>query len=139
MIIGPGKYSKDPTIQPDGIAITWGKDLIEEKGGLFAFIRFFLKEMQNEETIWLQRSKNKPQHEVLYVYVIVCNQIKYRLNYVGYESGATIINNGAGDGSWSSRQHIEWPRILMAGPVITAPYKMEQRGFQGFRYTVKLF
>lgn len=139
MIIAPGKYSKDPSIMPEGIAITWGKDLIEEKGGLFAFIRYFLKAMEEEETIWLQRCKNAPRHDVIYVYIIVCNQIKYRLNFVGYERGTTVINNGAGDGSWSSSQEISWPRIQMAGPVVHAPYKMPQKGFQGFRYTTKLF
>jgi len=29
--------------------------------------------------------------------------------------------------------------LILAGPVVKAPEGMDQKGFQGFRYTIKLF
>jgi len=137
MITAQG-YSKDPSILPEGIAVTWGKDLIKEKGGLLAFIRYFEKEMNTEDGRWLQKCKNAPKYDIIYVYVIVCNQVRYRLVYGGYEKGQTTIHNGDGV-SWSSKEVITWPRIILAGPFVKAPFKIKRSGFQGFRYTTKLF
>jgi hypothetical protein len=131
-------YSKDSGLLPEGIAITWGKDLIQEKGGLFSFIRFFEKSMRDENQVWLQKCKNRPVHDIIYVYIIVCNQVRYRLFYAGHESGVTNIANGDGH-SWSSREVIRWPRLICAGPFVKAPFKIHRSGFQGFRYTTKLF
>jgi len=137
MITATG-YSKDPSIMPEGIAVTWGKDLIVEKGGLLAFIRYFEKTMISEDGRWLQKCKNAPTRDIIYVYIIVCNQVRYRLLYGGHQSGETTIHNGDGH-SWSSRQIIRWPRIVLAGPFVKAPFKIKRSGFQGFRYTTKLF
>lgn len=139
-MITPDGYSKDPNIIPEGIVMTWGKDLIEEKGGLLAFIRHFEKEMASQDGLWLQKCKNKPKNDgrLLYVYVIVCNQLKYRLYYGGYETGSVQITNGNGV-SWSARSVVSWPRVLMVGPFTKAPRKIKLSGFQGFRYCTKLF
>lgn len=131
-------YSKDIGIMPDGIAVTWGKDLIEEKGGLLSFIRYFEKIMNDDSNVWLQKCRNKPTMDIVYVYIIVCNQVRYRLFYAGHESGQAEISNGDGR-SWSSSSIVTWPRIICAGPFTKAPYKIIRKGFQGFRYTTKLF
>lgn len=124
---------------PVGIILTWGKDFIKEKGGLLAFVRFFEKTLADGESYWIQKCKNKPKHDdLLYVYIIVCGQVKYRLYYGGYETGTTAVNNGDGH-SWSSRSIISWPRVVMAGPIVKAPTKIYMKGFQGFRYTQELF
>lgn len=122
----------------EGIAITWGKDLIAEKGGLLSFIRYFEFSMHDEESRWIQRCKNRPQLDVNYVYIIVHNQVRYRLYYAGWETGETEIHNGDGH-SWSKSAIISWPRIVACGPFVKAPYKIIKPGFQGFRYTTKLF
>lgn len=131
-------YSKDPSIMPEGIAVTWGKDLIQEKGGLLAFIRYFEKTMNTENDHWLQKCKNAPKHDIIYVYIIVCNQVRYRLYYGGHRTCTATIHNGDGH-SWSSREVISWPHIVLAGPFVKAPFKIHRSGFQGFRYTTKLF
>jgi hypothetical protein len=124
---------------PIGIMVTWGKDMIQEKGGLLAFIRYFEQTMQEEDSLWLQKSKNRPAQDISIVYIVVCNQVRYKLFYGGYQTGETTIHNGDGH-SWSSRQVISWPRLVLAGPVVKAPHKIKQKGFQGFRYvTEELF
>lgn len=137
-MITPEGYSKDPNIIPEGIVVTWGKDLIEAKGGLLAFVRHFEQCMATEDGLWLQKCKNKPQHDIIYIYVIVCNQLRYRCYYGGHENGQTKIFNGNGN-SWSSSSVIYWPRVILAGPFDKAPFKRRLKGFQGFRYCTKLF
>ncbi len=129
-------YSKDPSIMPEGIAITWSRDLILEKGGLLTFIRYFEKIMSSEEGIWLQKCKNAPLHDILYVYIIISGQVRYRLYYAGHQAGPTTIFEPGK--SWAGKL-VSWPRIILGGPFVKAPEKIYKKGFQGFRYTTKLF
>jgi len=130
-------YSKDRMIIPEGIVITWGKDMIQEKGGLLTFIRFFRDCMSAEDSIWMQKCRNRPRKDkfLQYVYIIVHNRVHYRGLYGGYraEPVECYLN------SWSSRQLITWPHIIICGPIETAPMKIIRPGFQGFRYSEKLF
>jgi hypothetical protein len=97
MIVGPSKYSKDPNIVPEGIAITWSKEMIEEGyGSLFSFIRHFKESINDEEGYWCQKCKNEPQFDVAYVYIIFAGKIRYRVQYVGYESGVTTLHDAYG-------------------------------------------
>lgn len=138
MITADG-YSNDTSIRPEGIVVTFGKDMMDSKGGLLSFIRYFEKNMSTEDGLWLQKCKNKPQYDdLLNVYVIVANRLKYKCFYGGYQTGTTNIFNGNGH-SFSYSTVIGWPRILLAGPFEKCPFKRELRGFQGFRYCTKLF
>lgn len=137
-MITPEGYSQDPSILPEGIVVTWGKDLIQEKGGLLSFIRYFEQTMADEEGVWLQKCRNKPTCDIVYVYIIVCNQVRYRLHYGGYATGKVRVHNGDGL-SWSSSTEVMWPRLILAGPFVKAPRKIIRKGFQGFRYCTKLF
>jgi hypothetical protein len=136
MITADG-YSKTNE-PPVGIAVTWGKDLISEKGGLLSFVRFFEKCMQTEDDVWLQKCKNAPKLDIIYVYIIVCNQVRYRCFYGGHATGQTSIRTGDGH-SWSRSSLIMWPRLILVGPFKKAPVKIIRPGFQGFRYTTQLF
>lgn len=133
-------YSKDPSIMPVGIVITWSMEMINLKGGLLQFVRYFEKEMgeQDSETLWLQKCKNKPKYNIIYVYIIVAGHLRYRLNYIDHESGEVEINNGDGI-SFSRSETVSWPRLVMAGPFKKNPVKTKMRGFQGFRYCSFLF
>ena len=131
-------YSKDPSIVPEGIVITFGLDLIAEKGGLRSFTRHFLLTMENENSIWLQKCKNSPKYDILYIYIIVAGRLRYRCFYGGYETGLTNIHNSDAR-SWSRSTVIAWPRIILAGPLERCPFKRTLKGFQGFRYCTKLF
>lgn len=119
---------------PIAIAITWGRNMIEEKGGLLSFLRYFERFMSEcEDGYWLHRSKNCPKHDIAHVYIVVHNRVLYRLYYGGYQTGETEVFNGDGH-SWSSRSIVSWPRIVIAGPFEKAPRKIHMKGFQGFRY-----
>lgn len=118
---------------PIAIVVTWGKDMIREKGGLLAFVRYFEQTMADEDGIWMQKSRGRPTQDILHVYVIVCNRVRYRLFYGGFQTGETEVFNGDGY-SWCSSSIIRWPRILLAGPFEKATKKIHMRGFQGFRY-----
>lgn len=133
MITADG-YSKDPNIIPEGIAITWSKEMIVEGyGNLLTFIRHFKECISDEDGIWLQKCKNKPKIDVAYVYIIFSGRIRYRVQYVGYEAGPTTVydDNGPKD--------IQWSRLLLVGPMVEAPRRIPLKGFQGPRYTTKLF
>lgn len=132
-------YSKNKSLRPEGIVITWGKELIEEKGGLLNFTRYFEKIMSIDDNLWLQKCRFKPKFDdILYVYIIVHNRVKYRCLYIGHETGPAQISNGDGI-SWAYTSNVSWPRLILAGPFVKAPEKIVRRGFQGFRYCEKLF
>lgn len=48
MITAQG-YSKDPNIVPEGVAITFGKEMMEDQGGAKTFLTAFLKWMDRHE------------------------------------------------------------------------------------------
>jgi hypothetical protein len=134
MITATG-YSKDPNIVPEGIAVTFGKDMMLEQGGIRNFLKHFEDWMtKGDDHWWLHRCKNKPQVELDYVYVIVLNRLYCRCYYGGYEKHETI--GGTADGG---EKEISWPRIILAGPIEKPNFKRRLQGFQGFRYCTKLF
>jgi hypothetical protein len=127
-------YSKDPNIVPEGVAITWSKEMIEEGyGSLRLFMDHFMMCMLEEDGMWYQKCKNKPRYDVLYVYIIYGNRLRYRCQFVLYEKGETTIYDAHGP------KRVSWSRIGMAGPAVKCPFKRTLKGFQGFRYTTKLF
>ncbi len=135
-MITPTGYSKDKWMMAEGIAVTMGREMIQEKGGLLKFVRWFESTFDHEEGYWMHKCKNKPKNEnLLYVYVIICNRVHYRCMYGGYHSANTTGHlqvNGP-------IEFITWPRIILAGPLVKAPHSIIRPGFQGFRYTTKLF
>lgn len=135
MITATG-YSKDLSIMPEGIAVTFGKDMIAEQGGLLNFLRGFNKVMAAHDRgdYWMHKLKNKPTIEVDHVYVIVANRLYCRCYSGGYckepMTGYTM------DGR---EEEMNWGRMNLSGPIERCPFKRTLKGFQGFRYTTKLF
>lgn len=129
-------YSKDPNIVPDGIVITFGKEMMIEQGGVKEFLSGWLNIMANENDYWKHFMRNVPTKEFLYVYVIILNRLAYRVNFVGFEA-ATL--GGTRYKANGEVQPLEKRGILIAGPVVKCPFKRTLKGFQGFRYSTKLF
>lgn len=135
MITASG-YSKDPSIMPEGIAITFGKEMYNEKGGLLKFLRWFENIMIDDEGCFMHRLKNKPTIEVDHIYIIVANRLYCKCFYGGYSNnpGQAFLQPGA-----NHYVEIDWSRIYLAGPIEKPTFKRTLKGFQGFRYTTKLF
>ena len=151
-------YSKDPSIMPEGIAVTFGQDMIKEQGGLLNFIKFFQQIMEEsakdaEQSYWLHKCTNLPTVDVDHVYIICCNRLYGRVYCGGYRlanpyrqitdemdeelefadsTGTCITADGI-------KKIIDFNHIVLSGPFERCPLKRTLRGFQGFRYTTKLF
>lgn len=138
MIIGPSKYSKDPSIPPEGIALTLPVIFFEDrKMTTDQFKKVFERHMRHEESWWNFKLTNLPTHDVAYVYLIFDKQIQYRCNLMCYERNQSKTFKDSHDGKVRDFPNQNW--VLFTGPVIKPPQEWPQKGFQGFRYTTKLF
>ena len=121
----------NPGQPPVGIITTFSLDMIKVNGGPDVFIRAFLKCMADPTNWWLHRCRNRPQYDVPYVYITIGGKLLYRVQYAGHETGPAVIYKG-------KHEHtINWPRILLVGPLVEAPYEIPMKGFRGFHYTDK--
>jgi hypothetical protein len=137
MITATG-YSKDPSIMPEGIALTLPVAFFQDRGMSYAeFEKMFVRYMRRDDAIMNFRLTNLPLHDVAYVYLIFDGFLQYRANLVMYERNTAKEFNDAPDGKIRSFPPSNW--VLFTGPVIKAPHDIPMKGFQGFRYTTKLF
>lgn len=141
MITADG-YSKDLNIIPEGIAVTLGIKMIEEKcgpgkSGLLIFLRWFEDCLKDENGTFFLKCKNRPSIEVDYIYVIVANRLYCRC----YSGGHTRKEfTGYMRPSDPETTQTTWRGgLYLAGPIEKPRFKRSLRGFQGFRYTTKLF
>ena len=132
MITAEG-YSKDPGIVPEGIVITFGKEMLYTNGGTRAVLQHFLDTMDNENDYWMHKMLLWPKIEVAEVYIITMNRLWGRVKFGWFEKNATFGYSPKG------RKDIPWPRMVLVGPFERCPFKRELKGFQGFRYCTKLF
>lgn len=132
MITASG-YSKDPNIRPEGIVITFGKEMIENNGGQKEVMKYFLQTMADENAYWMHKMLIWPKIEVADVYIITLNRLWGKVKFGWFEKGATFKYSPTDKGI------IEWPRMVIVGPFERCPFKRTLRGFQGFRYCTKLF
>lgn len=135
MITATG-YSKDQSIMPEGIAITFGREMVADQGGIREFLKGWFECMEEENGVWKHYCKNTPQRDIAYVYIIILNRLAYRVNFMNYEQAKPDELRYKANGDF---QPIVKPGILMCGPVVKCPVKRKLSGFQGFRYTTKLF
>jgi hypothetical protein len=131
-------YSKDPNIVPEGIAVTFGKDMIEEKCGpgvvgLLSFLRWF-EDCMASGSFFMKLSK-RPTKEVDHVYIIVANRLYCRCYFGGFDN--TFRGYMTPDDVEMSE--VSWRGVHLGGPIKKPRFKRTLRGFQGFRYTTKLF
>lgn len=121
---------------PEGIVVTFGKEMMLEHGGYRTFIRGWLDTMEKDDWTWKHFVRNVPTKDVVHVYIIILNRLAYRCNFVGYEAARPNIPRYKANGE---PQQLVKPGILMCGPAIKCPFKRELKGFHGFRYSTKLF
>lgn len=116
-----------------GIIITMGKEVLNANGGGAKWQRHFESCVGGENTgFWLHRSRNPPKQDIAVVYVIAENFVQWKVFYGGYERGPASVWMLNGE-----KRDIDWPRMILAGPMEKAPYDIPMQGFQGFRYVYK--
>lgn len=127
-------YSKDPSIRPEAIVITFGKEMMENNGGAKAVLSHFLKTMESENTFWMHKMLLWPKAEITNVYIVTKNRLWGRVKFGWYEKQSTFAYLADG-----SDKEVEWPRMVLIGPFERCPFKRKIKGFQGFRYCTELF
>lgn len=116
---------------PEGIVITISQRMLQEKG-YRNWLRNFLNAMSQEDWTYWMRQGGRPKHDILYVYLCIGGKIRYRANFVSSEGpGEKTFSDG------TSLYGKAW--IILAGPVVKPNHPVPMKGFQGFRYTHKLF
>jgi len=124
---------------PEGVVVTFGKEMISEQGGLKTFIKAFQEVMSlyEEGDYWMHTCSNFPKMEVDQIYIIVANRLYGRVFCGGYNrnADANIIAYGA----TGKQKLMDKPFIILSGPFERCPFKRTLKGFQGFRYCTKLW
>lgn len=126
-------YSKDKSILPEGVVITFGKEMMENNGGAKQLISYFLEVMEDPNNYWMHKMTNWPKIEVSDVYIITMNRLWGKVKLGWFENNATFGY------SPTDKKEIPWPRMVLIGPFMRCPFKRKLKGFQGFRYCTKLF
>lgn len=81
---------------------------------------------------WLRSGAQPKQPDLQYVYLCIGGKIRYRCYFGGSRGSGNVefLDGRRMDGkSW----------LVLSGPVEKAPMVIRRKGFQGFRYTEKLF
>lgn len=121
--------------QPDGIIVTLPARFFVEYS--HAAYLDEIKRMNADETmIWYRVMKNLPKQDFLYVYTIIDNKVHHRSLFAGLIRNTTLVFPRPEGGR---RTFENANAVMMAGPIVMAPEEIKMRGFQGFRYTQKMF
>lgn len=120
------------TEKPEAIILTVGAKELEEKG-YRNWLRNFQEAMSGEDWTYWYKMGNQPNFtDLLYVYICIGGRIRWRANFVE-SKGAMEMEFSDG------RRMFGKAWIIISGPAVRAPYRIERKGFQGFRYSSKLF
>lgn len=108
---------------PDAVIITVAASTLKAQGGYRQWLRGFTYILSQEDGVAYRHGN--PKYEVQYVYICVGGKVRFRANFV-------MVGESPASGKKC---------ILMCGPLVHAPkgHQPLMKGFQGFRYTTKLF
>lgn len=117
----------------DAIIITISQAMLKEKGYRNWLTNFF-EAMSKEDWLYYFRQGSQPKIKVMWVYVLIGGKIRFRVNLVETLPAQELTFS---DGK---RLHGRaW--LVCAGPIVRPPRGVvySRNGFQGFRYSEKLF
>lgn len=123
---------------PEAIILTMPVAFFKDRNMSYhEFCKLFEETMSDEDSTWNFVKKNLPIHDVAFVYIVFDGFVQYRTNMVSYERNKTMEFYDAPDGKVRRFDNKNW--IILSGPAIIAPYDIPMKGFQGHRYSKKLF
>ncbi len=129
---------KDLSQPPEALILTMpvaffkDREMTEEQFG-----ELFERFMQKPDSLWNFKKTQLPTQEVIWVYLIWSGKIQFRLNFVDIERNKTKVFTDSWDGKVRTFPAQNW--IILSGPAVKAPYEIPMKGFQGHRYTQKIF
>lgn len=121
---------------PDGIILTLSAACIKDNGGYREMVKDFLRCRSDVEQpefmrMYWMRLPVKPIHQVMYVYIVMHNKIRWRANIVEL--------HGEGYKEFSGNRVLKAKCWMVVCDFEPMPRPLiERRGFRGFRYTEKL-
>lgn len=122
----------------DGIILTMPVIFFEETGHTSETLcKSFEDEFKNEDGLWYFCKKNLPVKDFLYVYIVWEGKIQYRLNLAMLERNKTRAFKDTPTSKIRRFPNKNW--IVLCGPLVKAPDDFPMKGFQGHRYTHKIF
>lgn len=102
-----------------------------------AFGKNFERYMRHPDALWNFKKTQLPTSEVAWVYLVWSGLVQFRMNFVMYERNVTKTFTDSWDGKARTFPAQNW--IILSGPAVKAPYEIPMKGFQGHRYTKKIF
>lgn len=129
---------KNQSQPPEAIILTMPVAFFKEREmDQESFGKYFERFMRRPESLWNYKKKQLPTEEVAWVYLVWNGKVQFRLNFVQYERNKSKTFNDTYDGKVRKFPKMNW--IILSGPAIPAPYEIPMKGFQGHRYTQKIF
>lgn len=120
--------------RPEGIIKTmpceWLKKL---PNGIEPWERTFMAMNDRDGYYWIFNLSGQPKYDVLYFYLLFDGAVRYRANIIGFEGKDKTIKCYTGELKYGKI----W--VQVTAPIIKAIEPVPMKGFQGFRYTEKLF
>ena len=113
--------------EPDGIIINVPQDFLTRKGYTQEGLIKWYNGMNKDDRTFYHYIAHIPTVDVLHVYVCFGGKVQLKARKGAFLRDEVVMGDGP--------RH--W--VVTCGPVIIAPHEILQRGFQGFRYTSKLF
>lgn len=134
----PSNYKNYRFYVPEGIILTLPVAFFKDRGMSYSeFEKMFERYMRREDAIWNFRLTNLPKLDVAYVYLVFEGFIQFRCQLVMYERNVAKKFYDAPDGKVREFPASNW--VLFTGPAVKPESEFKMKGFQGFRYTQKIF
>lgn len=122
--------------QPDAIIVTLPKRFFVEYDHA-TYLKEIERMNQVETMVWYRVMKNLPKvRDFLYVYTIIENKIHHRAQFAGMLENTTMTFPRPEGGR---RTFYNANAVMLCGPIVMAPHEIVMKGFQGFRYSQKIF
>jgi hypothetical protein len=122
-------------IQYQGIIKCLPEKWYNDVGGEKYLTRTFGERANNPDWWFYMSMAGKPKYDVLHCYLLINGYLRFRLNIAEYLPGGTMIfRDRPIPQEWTARN---W--MILTPPIVSPPEPIRMKGFQGFRYTEKLF